>query len=76
MNEDINKAERLWQAMNKAFGEEKPFPAEQMQAVLDMAKEDMAKEDPERLIPCSCHGDMWQSRDVDVWGLCPSGRKV
>lgn len=71
MEEDVAKAKRLWQSMNEVSGEEKPFPVEQVESALSLLAEQMAHEDPDHLIPCSCCGAMWPSRDVDMWGLCP-----
>lgn len=41
---------------------------------LNIFLQGMEDEDPNRMIPCNCHGEYWPSRDVDVWGLCPDGR--
>lgn len=72
--EDIEKAEHLWKSMNEATGEEKPFPSEQITSAFSILAEQMAQENPDQLIYCNCHGDLWSSRDVDMWGLCPYGR--
>lgn len=41
---------------------------------LEKSLQDMEIEDPEKLIYCSCHGELNPQKDVDVWGYCPYGR--
>lgn len=41
---------------------------------LDEQLKSMETEDPNEMIPCSCCGEFWPAKDVDVWGYCPDGR--
>lgn len=71
----LEKSQSVWNGLNAQTGEQKPFPTEQMSQALSQVAQQMAEEDPEHPVLCSCHGQYWPSRDVDIWGICPAGRR-
>jgi hypothetical protein len=50
INENMAKAERLWQSIHEAAGEVKPFPAKQVQTALSLLTEQIATDDPIRIV--------------------------
>jgi hypothetical protein len=67
---DLDKAERLWQSMNDANGENKPFPTEQVASVMSSLYEQYANEDPNTPVCCNECGQYAPSSEVSFWGLC------
>lgn len=64
--------EKLDSIANKfGFDEE---TKENVHTFLEKSLQNMATEDPEKLIYCSCHGELTPQKEVDVWGYCLYGR--
>ncbi len=68
-NADHEKMNRI--AERLGFSEEQ---TQTMHNFLDEELKSMETEDKNRMIPCSCCGEYWAAKDVDVWGYCPASR--
>jgi len=73
--EDKARSKKIWQGLNEATGESKPYPDETLDKAFALIQKQLNEEDPETPVLCSCHSLWWPSRDVDMWGLCPRGRE-